>query len=383
MSVSALTTAMAVAAAAVPNGEAPASVATFGSESVAVDRDPPIAGSVEVSPPALPAQSKEPPQSTEPAHSADSAQAAAPASSAPPESQPPAPAARPGEIVVTGRRASPDDPLEELNSKSFDVTQSVDKAIVAPVAFAYKEILPRPVRSGLRNFLHNLGEPIVFLNFMLQLKPGKAAETFGRFAINTTLGAAGLVDVAKRKPFNLPYRRNGFANTLGYYGVKPGPYFYLPLVGSTTLRDFIGNRLDQLILPLALGRSIIRPEFAIPIAILGELDYRIEFHGRTSSTIKSPVQGPASSGPAPAPTPPIPVQDPPQVQIPTGNRGSPSIGGTVDRQPVDTGDLLYDLSIFGLGQYSRLVGDFKLSPIIVQRGNASQWAGAMDLAYTW
>ncbi len=115
---------------------------------------------------------------------------------------------------------------------------------------------------------------------MLQLKPGKAAETFGRFAINTTLGAAGLVDVAKRKPFNLPYRRNGFANTLGYYGVKPGPYFYLPLVGSTTLRDFIGNRLDQLILPLALGRSIFRPKFAIPIAILGELDYRIEFDGQ-------------------------------------------------------------------------------------------------------
>jgi phospholipid-binding lipoprotein MlaA len=137
--------------------------------------------------------------------------------------------------------------------------KTVDKAIVAPVAFAYKEVLPRPIRSGLRNFIKNLGEPIVFLNVMLQLKPGKAAETFGRFAINTAIGAAGLVDVAKRKPFNLPYRRNGFANTLGYYGVRPGPYFYLPLVGSTTLSDFIGNRLDQLILPMALGRSITRP----------------------------------------------------------------------------------------------------------------------------
>jgi phospholipid-binding lipoprotein MlaA len=182
---------------------------------------------------------------------------------------------------------------------------------------------------------------------MLQLKPGKAAETFGRFAINTTLGAAGLVDVAKRKPFNLPYRYNGFANTLGYYGVKPGPYFYLPLVGSTTLRDFIGNRLDQLILPMALGRRFTRPEFVIPVVLLNELNSRIEFddelskiratwdpyvaarnyylrtrqaeidelHGRRASTIKPPVQGPASSGPAPAPTPPTSVQDPPQGQI--------------------------------------------------------------------
>ncbi len=156
MSVSALTTAMAVAAAAVPNGEAPASVAAFGSESVAVDHDPPEVGPAagsEVSPPLVLTQSTAAPQSTEPAQSVDPAQATDPAqstdpaSSAPPESQPPAPAARPGEIVVTGRRASPDDPLEELNSKSFEVTQSVDKAIVAPVAFAYKEVMPRPIRK--------------------------------------------------------------------------------------------------------------------------------------------------------------------------------------------------------------------------------------------
>jgi len=352
MSFSALTTAMAVAAAPVPSGGAPAFVAAFGFESVAFDQAPPVvgpaAGSVEVSPPVVPAQSTEPPQSMEPAQSTE------PASSAQPEFQAPAPAAGLGEIVVTGRRASPDDPLEELNSTSFEVTQTVDKAIVAPVAFAYKEIMPSPIRSGLRNFLHNLSEPIVFLNFMLQLKPDKAAETFGRFAINTTLGAAGLVDVAKRKPFNLPYRRNGFANTLGYYGVKPGPYFYLPLVGSTTLRDFIGNRLDLLILPLALGRSFSRPEYVIPMAVLGELDHRIEFddelseiratqdpyvaartyylrkrqaeidalHGRGDSTIGITVPAPTSSDATPAPTSPAPAQDPSQGQVPPNNSGA-------------------------------------------------------------
>ena len=137
--------------------------------------------------------------------------------------------------------------------------------------------MPRPIRKGLRNFLHNLGEPIVFLNFLLQLKPGKAAETLGRFAINTTLGAGGLVDVAKRKPFNLPHRDNGFANTLGYYGVKPGPYFYLPLVGPTTLRDFIGDRLDLLVLPTVFGKWFQRKEIVVPIWVLSELGRRIEF----------------------------------------------------------------------------------------------------------
>ncbi len=268
MSLSALTIAMAVATAPVPSGAAPVG------ESAAKP--------AEVLPPVVPGQSTEPPQSTEFAQSTDLAQSTDPPSPVQPERQPPAPAAGLGEIVVTGRRASPDDPLEEINATSFEVTQTVDKAIVAPVAFAYKEILPRPIRSGLRNFLHNLGEPIVFLNFLLQLNPGRAAETFGRFAINTMLGIAGVVDVAKRKPFNLPYRRNGFANTMGYYGVKPGPYFYLPLVGSTTLRDFIGNRLDQLILPSALGRLIARPKFVIPIAILSELDHRIEFDDELS-----------------------------------------------------------------------------------------------------
>jgi phospholipid-binding lipoprotein MlaA len=231
-------------------------------------------GSVGLAPPLVLAQSTEQPQLAESAQPVEPAQAD---SSPQIETQALPPAAGSGEIVVTGRRASPGDPLQELNAQSFEVTQTFDKTIVAPVAFAYKDIMPRPIRSGLRNFLKNLSEPIVFLNFMLQLKPGKAAETVGRFAINTTLGAAGLIDVAKRQPFNLPYRRNGFANTLGYYGVKPGPYFYLPLIGSTTLRDFIGNRLDLLILPTVLGRRFNRPKFLIPVAVIGELDHRIEF----------------------------------------------------------------------------------------------------------
>jgi phospholipid-binding lipoprotein MlaA len=343
MSFSALTAAIAVAAAPVPSNEAPASVAVLGFESVVFDQADTVADPVLAPAPALTAESTELPQPTEPAESLASAQTTDAALSAQLESQPPAPAPGMGEIVVTGRRPSREDPLQELNATSFEVTQGVDQAIVAPVAFAYKEVMPRPIRSGIRNFLHNLSEPIVFLNFMLQLKPGKAAETLGRFAINTTLGVAGLVDVAKREPFNLPYRDNGFANTLGYYGVKPGPYFYLPLIGSTTLRDFIGNRLDLLVLPMVLGRKFAKPQIVIPVAILGELNHRIEFDDqlRAIRATADPYvaartyylqrrqaeidalhgRGPTSKGPTlpastssdliPAPTSPAPAQDHP------------------------------------------------------------------------
>jgi phospholipid-binding lipoprotein MlaA len=117
--------------------------------------------------------------------------------------------------------------MRGLNTTSFKVTQSVDKAVTGPVARGYKKTIPSPVRSGLRNALRNLGEPVVAVNYLLQLKPAKSLETLGRLAINSTAGVAGLFDVAKKRPFNLPYRMNGFAYTLGYYGVKPGP-LYVP-----------------------------------------------------------------------------------------------------------------------------------------------------------
>lgn len=161
--------------------------------------------------------------------------------------------------------------------KSFAITQDVDRAVIRPVALAYQRIVPDPLRSGFRNFLNNLREPVVFLNFLLQIKPGKAAETFGRFAINTTIGGAGLFDMAKRKPFKLARRRNGFGNTLGYYGVGPGPFFFLPIVGPTTLRDFFGDNLDRLVVPTIVGKPFDKPVYVISVGVLSSLDQRAEF----------------------------------------------------------------------------------------------------------
>jgi phospholipid-binding lipoprotein MlaA len=185
------------------------------------------------------------------------------------------PLAEPTDIVVTGRNGPPPgDPMEQVNEVSFAAVQAVDKAVIGPVAHAYETGVPGPVRSGVRNFLANLHEPETCLNFLLQHRIGKALETLGRFAINSTLGVAGLFDFAKRRPFNLKRRYNGFANTLGFYGVKPGPYFFLPLVGATTVRDLIGYSVDKLILPTSVGKPFNQSYYNIPTGVLSALDHR-------------------------------------------------------------------------------------------------------------
>lgn len=189
----------------------------------------------------------------------------------------PPPMEEPQDIVVTARsRNTANDPIAAINTESFKATQEVDRAFVGPLALAYKHSVPVPVRSGIRNFLYNLREPIVFVNFLLQHKAGKAAETLGRFVVNSTVGVGGLFDMAKRRPIHLPRRPNGFADTLGFYGVKPGPFLFLPLIGPTTLRDLVGDTVDRLVLPLAVGKPFNRGAFTLPVSVLGVLDRRAE-----------------------------------------------------------------------------------------------------------
>jgi len=200
-----------------------------------------------------------------------------PFDAAAPATPTPAEAPRGSEIVITGRAEPAPDPLRAINAEAFSVTQKLDDSVIGPVARSYKKTVPGPIRKGIHNFLYNLREPIVFLNFMLQLKPGKAAETVGRFAINSTIGVAGVVDVAKRKPFRLPRRSNGFANTLGYYGVKNGPFLFLPIVGPTTVRDLFGGAIDRLVLPVGVGKPFTSLSYSVPAGVLGALDHRSEF----------------------------------------------------------------------------------------------------------
>lgn len=193
---------------------------------------------------------------------------------------PPAPASQEApaddinDIVITARKKIAADPVEAINVQTFQTVQAVDKAVTGPVAEGYKAALPSPVRDGVRNLFLNLDEPIVAANFLLQMKPGKAFETAGRFIINTTLGIAGLFDIAKRKPFFLPRRPNGLADTLGFYGVGPGPYFYLPLIGPTTLRDVIARPIELSITPTLIGGPVDSRAFTIARWGLVSIDER-------------------------------------------------------------------------------------------------------------
>lgn len=183
-----------------------------------------------------------------------------------------------GVIIVTAPlHHAAGDPFEGVNLKSYAVVQQFDTALVGPAARVYRKVVPSPLRKGFHNFLSNLGEPVIAMNFLLQLHPGPALKTVGRFSLNTTIGLGGLLDVAKTRTFKLPFHPNGFADTLGYYGVKPGPYFYLPFLGATTLRDVVGHTIDGFGLPTLIGSPFNKLYYTIPANTIRSLDYRVRY----------------------------------------------------------------------------------------------------------
>lgn len=231
---------------------------------------PPVASSSAVTPDSKPAS--QPTTST-------GADATKPIGDTPPEfSDPlvdPATQPNPGTLLKASHHY-PGDPLEGFNRTMFRLQFGIDKSIFGPVSKGYQQIVPKPARSGLRNFFRNLTEPVVFLNDLLQLKPGRAARTFARFTINSTVGLAGFLDVAASKDVKLPHRNNSFGNTLAYYGVHAGPYLFLPLVGPTTLRDLLGEPVDGAVLPVAVGKPFTDTRYRISSAVIIGLDQRAE-----------------------------------------------------------------------------------------------------------
>ena len=191
------------------------------------------------------------------------------------------------EIIVSGKHGmSKIDPVEGVNKVSFEALESVDKAVIGPIMHIYRDGIPRPVRQGLHNFFFNLYEPVNAINYVLQLHPGKALKTMARFGINSTVGIGGLIDVAKKKPFNLHYRPNGFGNTMGYWGIGPGPFLFLPLVGPTSVRDLIGSLLDQVPLPLLI-KPLKNFYFVTVAGVVTELDYRVDIDAGVERVRKS------------------------------------------------------------------------------------------------
>ena len=134
------------------------------------------------------------------------------------------------------------DPLEPMNRAVHTFNENVDKAVMKPVAQAYVAVTPTPVQTGVRNFFANLDDVTVVANTLLQLKIEQAGRDFMRLAINSVFGLAGVLDIASEA--GLPKNNEDFGQTLGYWGVKPGPYLVLPILGPSNFRDTVGRVVD-------------------------------------------------------------------------------------------------------------------------------------------
>jgi len=144
-------------------------------------------------------------------------------------------------VSVEGPR-DPFDPWEGYNRSMTKFNDKLDKYVVKPVAKGYFWITPTVVNKGVTNFFSNLGDVIVFANDIMQLKIKSALDDFSRVAYNSVFGLGGFLDVATE--MGLEKRNEDFGQTMGYWGVPKGPYFVLPLIGPSTVRDTFGLATD-------------------------------------------------------------------------------------------------------------------------------------------
>ncbi|PHS26490.1 MAG: VacJ family lipoprotein [Robiginitomaculum sp.] len=175
---------------------------------------------------------------------------------------------------------SQDDPFEPVNRAVYDFNKAVDKVVLAPVSKAYHAITPKPARNGIRNFLRNLKSPVILANDLLQGEWKRAGNTASRFVVNTTVGVGGLFDVAKKEGIS-PHKED-FGQTMATYGIKPGPYIVLPLLGPTSLRDTVGRLPDHFMTPLAYTQFDGKNTFTTVRRVLSVADKR----ARSNKSIK-------------------------------------------------------------------------------------------------
>ncbi|PCJ49967.1 MAG: ABC transporter [Gammaproteobacteria bacterium] len=147
-----------------------------------------------------------------------------------------------GCATSTDNYSDPNDPFESFNRASYRFNKAVDKVILKPVTKGYDAIAPMPVKVGVSNFFSNLGEIPTIFNGLLQGKIADAFSDTGRFLINSTLGLAGIMDVAT--DLGIEENDEDFGQTLGAWGFDSGAYIMLPLLGPTTIRDSLGIPLD-------------------------------------------------------------------------------------------------------------------------------------------
>ena len=145
--------------------------------------------------------------------------------------------------------AEANDPAEGVNRAIFEANLAADRAVLRPIARAYQEHVPQDVQQGVHNIVGNLATPRIAANDLLQGKTGNAWHAVERLAVNTTVGAAGAVDVASG--WGLAAHDADFGQTLAIWGLDAGPFVELPFFGPSNVRDAVGTAVDLALDPLA------------------------------------------------------------------------------------------------------------------------------------
>lgn len=164
------------------------------------------------------------------------------------------------------------DPWQGFNRPVYAFNKAFDQLMIRPVAIVYRDYLPGPVRTGVRNFFNNLDDVNVVANDVLQLKWRQALGDTTRFVVNSTLGIGGLFDPGSSMGLLKHYE--DFGQTLGYWGVGDGGYLMLPLLGSSTLRDAVGTIPDIALNPL---RLVTDHKVRASLVLLDMVDTRISY----------------------------------------------------------------------------------------------------------
>jgi len=173
------------------------------------------------------------------------------------------------------------DPWERINRFTYRFNARFDEAVFLPVANTYRRI-PSPVRSGVHNFFGNLSEVDSVVNYTLQWRLKLGVRSLGRFVINSTLGLGGLFDVAAK--FNLPGTPTGLSSTLATWGMHPGPFLVIPLLGPSTLRDglgFLGDYATSYGVDVA---KLYRGDASWAVGVVNAVDQRSNVNFRYYST---------------------------------------------------------------------------------------------------
>lgn len=187
-------------------------------------------------------------------------------------------------VVLTGCASAPqqdagaaNDPLEDVNRVIHGFNDMIDTLFLRPAATLYRGLTPPPIQEGIHNMLGNLSTPIILFNDILQGEPERAGDTVARFAINSTAGVLGFLDIAS----DMGYKKHSedFGQTLAVWGVGEGPYIVLPIFGPSNPRDIVGRVVDYFTDPVNIwAKNTDKDGFPVARSVISAIDARAYYY---------------------------------------------------------------------------------------------------------